>query len=528
VILFACSPDPPPPTPRPPRAAPLPLEVFFEIRRLELADVGGRPLRALVTEEGPEGARARELPLDGGPAPPPFATGAAESRALALLADGGDALIELASPGSRTTLALRRRSGVVQPLRPPALGRDYPLGTLADGRALLLRHVPDDGAPERLDEVDVRDLRRRTLAIAPEGYRIAAATSEGPRLALVRDLDPGSSEVLVQEGDAGNARLLLPSGADGRFRPQAFLDRGRALLLLADDDGDDFQLERIEVTSGRRSRFGTLPCPPTAARTDRAGGFRIELRCAGRREVRLLAGDAEARTLPRPPDGTRVLDAILLPGLELGALLAGGERWPADLAAIERALELRPLTLSLPARVRPDSLPGSTPLPLASAGHQLPAELWRPATPIRAGLLWIEDDDAPPRFGELQPLIAALASRGIATLRIRGRGADGFGRGLRLAARDADAARADLHAALAALRASLPAGAPLATLAGAARWTTVLEEARAETAPSIVYAATLARDPFASSAELFDPASGGVRIGPELAAELVRVLRAPR
>jgi hypothetical protein len=151
-----------------------------------------------------------------------------------------------------------------------------------------------------------------------------------------------------------------------------------------------------------------------------------------------------------------------------------GPTWPAELVAVDRHGLSRPLTYGLAPRLAPAAIATPEPFGVRAGGVELPCELWHDAAGKyagRAGVAWLEDDSRPPRYGELEPLFAALAARGVAVLRCHGRGTDGFGRRLRLAA-DGDrtgAALADCDAALAALRGRLPRAAPIA-LAGEGAW----------------------------------------------------------
>jgi hypothetical protein len=66
----------------------------------------------------------------------------------------------------------------------------------------------------------------------------------------------------------------------------------------------------------------------------------------------------------------------------------------------------------------------------------VPSELWWPRRPPAppAALIWLENDAAPPAWFEFHPFFQFLANRGVAVLRLRLRGSQGFGRRFRHAA----------------------------------------------------------------------------------------------
>ena len=93
-------------------------------------------------------------------------------------------------------------------------------------------------------------------------------------------------------------------------------------------------------------------------------------------------------------------------------------------------------------------------VPIVGAAS-LPAELWWPRRTAGSppALLWIEDDAESPAWMEFHPFLQFLANRGVAVLRLRLRGARGFGRTFRHAAdgRLVEAGLEDLEAARAEL-----------------------------------------------------------------------------
>ena len=143
--------------------------------------------------------------------------------------------------------------------------------------------------------------------------------------------------------------------------------------------------------------------------------------------------------------------------------------FPRDLVFAERLdpeARARPLTFGLaPAIAAADLVdPSAVTLPGAGAGEaemagsgapDLPAELWWPRHPVGSppALIWIEHDLQPPSWQEFHPFLQFLANRGVAVLRLRPSGAQGFGNRFRHAAdgRLVDAGLENLDAARALL-----------------------------------------------------------------------------
>jgi hypothetical protein len=284
------------------------------------------------------------------------------------------------------------------------------------------------------------------------------------------------------------------------------------LLLLADDGGDRLRFERLALETGKRTVLapqdtpGVAPgiapgieCSAAGMAPLGGGQLRLDRRCAGVRRAERAELSGRALPLPEPPAGTRTVAFAPLSGVGGGtfALAAAGGRWPADLWLARRPSGLTPLTYALAPGLQPAALAEPESLSIRSAGALLPAELWPSWGAPRGGVLWLDDSAAPAAWGELEPTLAALQSRGFAVLRYRGRGADGFGRRLRRAA-DGDpagAALADLGQAAAALERGL-AGRRIA-LVGAGSW---------EGAVALAAAAHGEGDRFAAVAALFPAA----------------------
>ncbi len=99
-----------------------------------------------------------------------------------------------------------------------------------------------------------------TLFVPPDGFRVAAVAPRGDRIALVRELDPDTTEVLLHDRARGETRLLLPLDRDGRFLPQRFSADGKRLFLFSDEGDDTLQLEILDPDTGARSRRARPGC----------------------------------------------------------------------------------------------------------------------------------------------------------------------------------------------------------------------------------------------------------------------------
>ncbi len=320
------------------------------------------------------------------------------------------------------------------------------------------------GAREELALISTRGAPAQTLYVADTGFRIAAVAPRGDRIALVRELDPDSTEVLLHDRTRGETRLLLPVDRDARFLPQGFAPDGARLLLFDDEGKDTLQLELLTLETGERQLRPRPGCEARDLELAPDGAiYALQWSCAGRLEAGLfetLTG-AELGALPLPL-GTRLARA--LPGSGPGGVLyeVASARYPRDLVYAERAdpdARARPLTFGLAPEIAAEDLVEPEPVVLRSSqsagAPEIPGELWWPLS-LRsppAALVWIDDDPRPPVWGEFQALIQFLANRGIAVLRLRLRGAEGFGRRFRHAAdgRLVDAGLEDLDAARQAL-----------------------------------------------------------------------------
>lgn len=331
------------------------------------------------------------------------------------------------------------------------------LGWSLDGAGFFLVRTQESSPQEELTLVSVRGSLPQTLYVAQAGFRIAAVSARGDRFALVRELDPDTTEVLLHDRTRAETRLLMPVDRNARFLPQAFSRDGGHLLLFSDGGADTMQLEILDLATGDRQFRPRAGCD--ARQLDPAADgaiYALQWTCAGAVEAGLFEAvtGAELGTLPLPM-GTRVARA--LPAAESGGALyeiASG-RFPRDLMFAERAdpdAVARPLTFGLAPAIAAEDLVEPTLVHIRRGeAPDLPAELWWPrrALPRPPALLWIEDDARPPAWREFHPFLQFLANRGIAVLRLRPRGALGFGRRFRHAAdgRLADAGLEDLDAA---------------------------------------------------------------------------------
>jgi hypothetical protein len=412
----------------------------------------------------PAGSRVVVLPERTGDRLRPLTPSTLDCRAVAAEpGTGRRALVECAErTGGATALAL---------YDVPSGARLAPFGT--DGESFLAwspaeatlwtATAPEPGRPARLFATS-GGLARRPVTAAPPGFTVVAAAPEAGFALFRRELDAEVHEVVLHDWRRRESRLLLPTAADGRFTAPHFVAGGQALLLLADDGRDAPRLERLELASGRRSRWGgELPCPPFALRAHPDDSVTVVITCDGRRQALRLDATGVEADLPATASGTRIVDWA--PAAADGSLLlaTAGERWPVEVARSDAAGDFYPLTYALAGRISPPALPTPQPFRWSRSGFELPAELWPAATATPdAVVVWFEDAERPPSFGVHRPLAAALAAHGVSTLVVRGRGDELPSRRARRAA-DGDpfsAAWGDLRAAAAATSALAPAATP--------------------------------------------------------------------
>lgn len=448
-----------PDAPPPPPGRSWPLAVFLDSRGYELVGVEADGA-AVALESGADSPRAVRVRSGGGveALAPTLAAAATASRPLAVV-PGRDAgvVIEIAIAGAPPQLALVARGAVRR------FGGDDErfLGVSADGRSLWSARPSASG--DELVETALPQLGRRAVAVAPPGFRLAAVAGDGSRAAAVRALHDEADEVVLLDRRTGERRLLLPTGDDGRFRPIELPADGRRLLLIADDRTDLPRLEWLEFATSERAVALETPCAVVAVQ-GRERARIADLGCLGVREaVPLAPGDqAPGPGWPsRLPPGSRAVairPAPFFPPTTADWWLGlAGPRAARDLVRLPAGGALEAATWGLAPRLAPEALPVPIATTVSSGGFELPAELWPPSTGASggpaAGVVWLESDARAPSWGEFEPFLAHLAARGVAVLRLRSRGADGFGRAQRRAG-DGDpagAALSDLRAAAAQL-----------------------------------------------------------------------------
>jgi hypothetical protein len=453
-------------------AAELPLASLLAARSYEMPQAVYLSAAQIATELSPAGTRVVVLPQRAGERLRSLTPAALDCRALANEPDGDRALVECAEPASgATSLALYdTRSAVRVATLGAESGERFLTWSTGDG-TLWTAAAAELGRPARLFAT-TRTLARRPVTAAPPGFEIVAVAPEAGLALFRRELDGEVHEVVLHDWRRDESRLLLPTGADGRFTEAHFVG-GEALLMFADDGGDAPRLERLELASGERVRWGrALDCPPLAMRAHAGGSTTVVVDCDGRRHALRLDAAGGGIALPATASGIRIVDWA--PAFANGALLlaTAGERWPVELARSDADGDFRPLTYALSGRIAPAALPTPRPWRWTSAGVELPAELWPAATAQTAAVaVWFEAAERPPEFGIHRPLAAALAAGGMTTLVVRGRGDELLSRRLRRAA-DGDpfaAAWTDLRAAAAVSATLAPASAPR-VLIGGGRW----------------------------------------------------------
>lgn len=303
-----------------------------------------------------------------------------------------------------------------------------------------------------------------TLFVPPDGFRVAAVAPHGDRIALVRELDPDTTEVLLHDRVRGETRLLLPLDRDGRFLPQRFSADGSRLLLFSDEIDDTLQLEILHPDTGERSRRPRPGCEALRLDTSPDGAiYALQWSCRGAVESALFDAATGEALGPLPlPDGTRLARA--LPAGRSGGVLyeIASARYPRDLMFADRLdpdANARPLSFGLAPGIAASDLVAPVSVELRVAGAPSmppnPAELWWPSRPGAAppALIWMESDVLPPAWQEFHPFLQFLANHGVVVLRLRLRGSQGLGKRFRHAAdgrlvdaglEDLDAARAEL------------------------------------------------------------------------------------
>ena len=388
---------------------------------------------------------------------------------VALLPRGEQILaVEHATTASVSSRLLRidltgRRSPVPLPEGEPRF-----LGWSADLASFLVS-VTDAERRAALFELSSSTFTPRLLARYPTEFEISAVSRDARRVVLRRALHPEADELYLDDREQGEMRLLLPDGADARFRPIAFSADSAALLLLSDEGHARLRLEWLDLKSSTRrplrdGRSESDACEAVNASLSPDGRhIAAEIVCDGSREALLLDAATDSQLAPGPTPMGTVRVAVLSNG-EAGPELStfASSRTPRDLLVTRSAASgspsaghevPRPLTWGLSPGLDPRTLIEARTVALTRAAQQQQlVELWLPASGeevdsgASSGAVWVESDVAPPNWNEFDPLFQFLATNGIAVARLRFRGSDGFGRGYRHAAdgRLLDAALEDL------------------------------------------------------------------------------------
>jgi hypothetical protein len=398
-------------------------------------------------------------------------------RPVALSGLAGLEAIALA-PGGEFLLARERDDGADGRRRLVRVERDgrrsaLPL-ELADARPASKRNdaapldlvARDAAGGETLYRLDPATSIVERLGAFPPGFVVESVAADGRRVALRRPLHPEADELYLFDRERAETLLLLPEKADGRFLPQEFSPDSTALLLLTDVGADRLRLAWLRLDSRalepiaparERADDADGSCEPASADLSPGGEqVGVEWICDGIARFELLdLSTGAVSALPRLPSGTRAAAAHFDASGGIAVLTVAGARSSRDLVRYDGA-EAQPLTWGLAPGIETTWLEASQTIRFPTGdGSTIAAEHWAPlrrASPgphDDAALIWIENDSEPPAWGELHPFFHFLAGRGIAVLRFRLRGADGFGRSFRHAAdgRPLAAAMEDVAAA---------------------------------------------------------------------------------
>ncbi len=314
-----------------------------------------------------------------------------------------------------------------------ALGgaRDIDLRYLGAGLGGAWFAASTRGAGDRLIWIDALGGWQDRPAF-PAGLEARVASADGARFALVRQSGDDGALLFLHEPATATTRLLLPEDRPGNFAPIAFSRDGARLLLISDDRYELARLEWLDLDTGGRTLLSPPGCTAVAAHVRADGALAISSSCAGRAELLLLEAGAE-RVLPAPA-GSRAVEAW--PDGEEGWLFAvASARHPRDLWRTATGDDVRPVFYGLGPRIDPADLVEPEPVELAAPDGPVPAELWLPRTAAHArpvgAVVWIDRDQGPALWFEFEPVLQFLAQRGVAVLRLRLPGSDGFGRDFR-------------------------------------------------------------------------------------------------
>ena len=439
--VAASAPSPAPRTGRAP-VAPVPLETYFETRRVYgVSFSSDERWVAFATDHGGR-PDVWVQPIEGGPATQvtrvegqlwTFDFSPTEDRLLFQTDIGGD-------ENTRLYLTDRRGSTSVEITEgDPKDRRAEYVDWSRDGKTLL--YLSNRRDPKLMDlwEYDVAAGRSRLVWKAHGAVAFGAVSRDHRRVALVETLSDRNSNLYLLDGDT--ERLLTRHEGDALYAPADFARDARTLLFTS-DEGREFQaLYALDLETGARRPVLQTDWDVEAAAW--SPGFHYQLTQvnadgAPRLELRDAAGKPVA--LPAPPRGAfwSLLAIYRYPNQPrfsrseryLGLNVFGGATPAVPYVVDLKTGAARPVADVLPPALRERAMVAPRSVRIRSFdGREVPAFLYDPARgPGAPAVILVHGGPTAQSLQRFDPYVQYLASKGYAVLVPNVRGSTGYGK----------------------------------------------------------------------------------------------------
>jgi dipeptidyl aminopeptidase/acylaminoacyl peptidase len=375
-------------------AAPVPLETYFQTRRLYgVSFSADEKWVAFASDEGGRPDVWVE-PIEGGPATQithvngqlwTFDFSPTEDRLVYQTDAGGDENTRLyltdhaGGPGAEITAG------------DPEGSRAELVGWGRDGKTLLYQSNRRDPKFVDVYEYDFAAKRSKLVWQATGKLSFAVASHDHKALALVETLSDVDSNAYLVEG--GKSRLITPHTGNVLYAPTDFSQDGRKLLYTSDEAGEFQSLYEMDLDSGKSHPVLESGWDVEAAgwspafhyqftQVNEDGAPKFDLRDAAGKPVALPAAPRGAfwslLTIYRYPDQPRFSKSERYFGANIFGGSTPGVPYVIDLVkgTAHPVAEVMPPAL----RGRPMVAPESVRIPTFD-GRKVPAFLYRPANP---------------------------------------------------------------------------------------------------------------------------------------------------
>lgn len=423
---------------RDPGSAPRPpVDAFFATTSYHDASFSADGARVLVSANESGVFNAYAVPAAGG-APEALTASTTDAvYAVSYFPHDGRALVTHDRGGDEHYhLYVREPGGRLHDLTPGGRLRAGFLNWSAAGDRFWATTNARDAAAADVYEWAADGYARTLVYENPGGFRPAAVSPDGRRVALGRAAGVGDSDVYVLDRHTGRLDCVTPHGGAGEHVAAAFAADGGALYLTTDHGGEFAWLERLDLETGERAVVCAPPWDVTGAVASPDGGcLAVLVNADARGELRLFALPG-LRELPSPaPPGASVAGrpAFSRDGRRV-AFYASTARAPNDLYVAEVGAESAArVTASLDPRLDAAGLVESRVARFrARDGVEVPGILYLPhgATPARPapGVVMVHGGPGGQARLGWNPVAQLLASYGYAVYDVNHRGSSGYGR----------------------------------------------------------------------------------------------------